>query len=249
MQLVSLVIPTLNEDLAEPLRKLSEYLRHLQRWTFEIIVVDDSRDDFRAHCRAAVSAAPLANNIGAQFVTGTRSGKGAAVRKGIVASQGTFVFAIDADFPAPMHCIEDFLRLLEEGADIVIAERVLERSFPSVMRWLVSRGLLVIQRAFVFQSSEFCDTQCGFKAFRGSLIRNIALQQIVTGGMYDLEYLYVARRVGRRVEKISIAAAPELRPSRINVWKCLRRDPFDVIRIKVHGMLGGYRSASACYQR
>src|SRR5580693_475934 len=41
---VSLVIPTLNEDLAEPLVMLGDYLRGLDEWTFEILFVDDSKD-------------------------------------------------------------------------------------------------------------------------------------------------------------------------------------------------------------
>jgi dolichyl-phosphate beta-glucosyltransferase len=240
---VSLVIPTLNEDLAEPLVMLGDYLRGLDEWTFEILFVDDSKDEVRARGQAAIAAAILPPNVQARLVEGAHEGKGSAVGKGIGQTRGDIVFVIDVDLPAPIECVGQFLGILDgdPGVDAVIAERPLGREFTTPVRWLVSRGLLVMQRALVFHSSEFQDTQCGFKAFRGDLIRDIASEQIVIGGMYDLEYLYVALRRGRRVEKVTIVPTPERRQSRINVWKCLRQDPVDVIRIKAHGLLGRYR--------
>jgi glycosyltransferase involved in cell wall biosynthesis len=240
MHLVSIVVPALDEDLTEPLAALCEYLRGVPPWIVEIIVVDDSRDEVRTRGQDALRVARLPANVRARLVEGPRSGKGAAVRTGIRASEGDFVFVIDVDLPAPLDCIERFLRVLENGADVVIAERVIDRKFSSTMRWALSKGLRLIQRTLVFQSFRFSDTQCGFKAFRGALIRELASEQILDGGMYDLEYLYMALRRKQRIETIAIAAAPERRHSRINVWKCLRQDPVDVIRVKVHGMLGRY---------
>ena len=243
MARVSLVVPTLNEDLGEPLATLGEYLRGLSASTFDIVFVDDSNDATRARGRDAICAATLPDNVRAQLVDGEHLGKGAAVRKGIAAADGDIVFLIDVDLPAPIECVEEFLRILEAdpGVDAVIAERPLEREFSSPMRFVVSRGLLFLQRTIVFHSREFSDTQCGFKAFRGDVIRDIASKQVVRGGMYDLEYLYVALRKGRRVAKVTVEPMPERRASRINVWKCLRQDPVDVLRIKAHGVLGRYR--------
>ncbi len=243
MHLASIVIPTLKEDLTEPLAALSGHLGGIPEWTFEILVADDSPDDVRERGREALRLARPPPNVRVRLVEGPRRGKGAAVRKGIAASTGDVVFLIDVDLPAPIDCIDTFLRILEGGADVVIAERVIRREFPHPIRWALSRGLLVTQRALVFQSSRFRDTQCGFKAFRGPLIREIAAEQIVDGGMYDLEYLYVALRRNQRIEQVAIEPAPERRESRINVWKCLRQDPVDVIRVKVHGLMGRYRRA------
>jgi len=243
MPRVSLVVPTLNEDLAEPLSALGEYLGDLPGWTFDIVFVDDSNDSNRARSREVVRGTALPDSVRAELVDGARRGKGAAVGKGIAATRGDIVFVIDVDLPAPIECIDEFLRILggDPSVDAVIAERPLEREFSSPVRFVVSRGLLLLQRAIVFHSREFTDTQCGFKAFRGDLIRDIASQQIVEGGMYDLEYLYVALRRCRRIAKVTVVPSPERRESRINVWKCLRQDPVDLVRLKMHGVLGRYR--------
>jgi dolichyl-phosphate beta-glucosyltransferase len=241
-RLVSLVVPTLNEDLAEALALFGDYLGAVPGRKFEIVFVDDSNDDVRAGLRDVLRDASVPENVRVRFIDGTRSGKGAAVRKGIGITCGEVVFEIDADIPAPLDCIEEFLRLFDEDAsvDAVIAERRLDRDFSSPVRKVVSRALLVLQRALLFHSREFSDTQCGFKAFRGDVIRDIARAQVVDGGMYDLEYLYAALRMGLRVAKITVVPTPGRRQSRINVWKCLRQDPIDLLRIKAHGVLGRY---------
>jgi dolichyl-phosphate beta-glucosyltransferase len=242
-RLVSLVVPTLNEDLAEVLALLGEYLRGLGSRRFEIFFVDDSSDDVRARLRAALREARIPENVRLRFVEGTRSGKGAAVRHGISLTSGDVVFEIDADLPAPIDCVDKFLRIFDDDprVDAVIAERLLDREFSSPLRKVVSRALLVLQRTLLFHSREFSDTQCGFKAFRGDLIRDIAREQVISGGMYDLEYLYVVLRRGLRVAKITVVPTPGRRESRINVWRCLRQDPVDLLRIKAHGVLGRYR--------
>src|SRR5262249_33710058 len=136
---------------------------------------------------------------------------------------------------------EQFMRVLEDpGTDGVIAERPFDRNLANPLRYVLSRGLFLLQRAFVFQSSEFLDTQCGFKAFRGDVIRSIASRQIVDGGMYDIEYLYMAVLDGRHIARQPVVPNPETRPSKIRVWKCLFTDPYDLLRVKATGVAGRY---------
>jgi dolichyl-phosphate beta-glucosyltransferase len=238
--LVSIVLPTLNEELAEPIAILSSQLEDLAHRNFELIFVDDSRADVLARAAEKVRSAQLPSNVVARFIEGPRLGKGAAVRRGIEATAGEIVFLMDADLTVGLEHVEEFLGLIDQGADVVVAERPLDRTFGSPLRLALSRGLLLIQRALVFHSMRFSDTQCGFKAFRGELLRDLARQQIIDGGMYDLEYLYVAQRRGARIQTVTIVQSAERRESRVNPWKCLRRDPVDVARVKVHGMLGRY---------
>jgi dolichyl-phosphate beta-glucosyltransferase len=243
MPRVSIVVPTLNEDLGVLLATLGDYLGGLPAWTFDVVFVDDSSDPVRDRAREVVRAVSLPPNASARVLDGQRRGKGHAIGKAVASTRSDLVFLIDADLPAPVEGIGEFLRVLDAdpNIDAVIAERPLHRDFTTPMRYVASRGLLLLQRAFVFHSSEFSDTQCGFKAFRGDLIRSIVAEQIIDGGMYDLEYLYITRRRGKRVAKVEVVPSPERRESRIDVWKCLRNDPVDLLRFKLHGVLGRYR--------
>jgi glycosyltransferase involved in cell wall biosynthesis len=233
-RLTSIVVPTLNEDLGEVARRLTECLAALDG-TFEVIFVDDSSAEHRERERAKI--APIDPRVAVRVIEGPHAGKGAAIRLGVTETRGSVVFTMDADLPVPLEHVGQFLRLMERDADgdadVVMAERPLDREFDSLLRYAVSRGLLLIQRVFVFHSMEFTDTQCGFKAFRGDLARAIAGEQIVDGGMYDLEYLWDARRRGATIVKVRVIPNAETRESRIDVWGCIRRDWIDVARIRL----------------
>jgi dolichyl-phosphate beta-glucosyltransferase len=228
-RLTTIVVPSLNEDLVGTLRQLDEAVSGLPG-RFEIVFVDDSPPEHLASQRTALDSAH--SRAEARLVEGPRRGKGAAVRSGVRESRGERVFTMDADLPVPLHHVGGFLRLLDDGADMVMAERPLDRKFETWQRFVVSRGLLAIQRGLVFHSREFSDTQCGFKAFRGELARDIAAAQVVDGGMYDLEYVFEAHRRGAKIVRVPIVPNPEIRESRIDVWRCFTHDWIDVLRIR-----------------
>jgi dolichyl-phosphate beta-glucosyltransferase len=242
-RLVSLVIPTLREDeIAATLTTLAERLVDLRGYDFEILLVDDSAEPYKRLMDEATAAfnARFGPRLTASRIDGPRKGKGAAMRGGVLGSKGEIVFWMDADLPVPLENIARFLRLFEEkGADIVMAERPLTRNLTQPVRLLASRALFALQ-ALVFSSWAFDDTQCGFKAFRGPLVREIAGRQIVDGGMADIECLYAALRLGARVERVPVIPNPETRESRINVKRALVQDPIDLVRIKLRGLNGGY---------
>ena len=232
-RIASIVLPTLKESVAQPLATLGAFLATLDGWRFEILVVDDSPDDFLATVQSAIDGVKLEPTITARLVAGPRTGKGGAVRRGVAQAAGSVIFIIDCDLPVSLHHVPRFLELIDEGADVVMAERPSGRNKGRPVRVLFSLGLRLTQQLVVFQGQRFSDTQCGFKAYRGDLAREIARDQVVDGGMCDLEYLYVADKRGAKIVAVSVVANPEVRESRVNLWKCLRRDPIDVLRIKL----------------
>lgn len=244
MQRVSVLLPTFKEEgIGASLDRLTAHLSKLDA-AFEVILIDDSPEPFREAIRAyiAANAECLGPKIEVRLLEGDKTGKGGAIRAGALASTGDVVFTMDADLPIPLHHIEEFLAIFARtGCDAVIAERPFDRNLREPLRFVLSRGLFVFQRALVFQSSEFLDTQCGFKAYRGEVIRSIASRQIVDGGMYDIEYLYIATLDHRKIERVRVTPNAEIRASKINVWKCIYTDPMDLFRVKAKGIAGGYK--------
>ncbi|MGO8992377.1 MAG: glycosyltransferase [Polyangiaceae bacterium] len=252
-RLVSIVVPTLKEDeIGVALGRVGEYLARIEGYDFEVLLADDSPEPYKTLMDAATAAfdARFGSKVTAKRVDGPRKGKGAALRVGVVASRGDFVFWMDADLPVPLENIERFLRIFDdERADLVVAERPFDRNLSQPVRFIASRALFAFQRALVFQSRAFDDTQCGFKAFRGELVRRIAGQQIVDGGMADIEYLYAAVQSGAHAVRVSVTPNPETRESKINVKKALMQDPVDILRIKLRGLTGGYSSTRPASRR
>ena len=179
---------------------------------------------------------------GARVVQGEHRGKGHAVRAGILASKGDVVAVIDADVGALLPQLPRFADLVaRERYDVVIAEREHEVRERTALRYVLSYGLLLAQRLFIFHSFRFRDTQCGFKAFRGDVARAIAARQQVEGGMYDIEYLYAAARNGLRIAQVAVGRVAEERPSRLRLVDCLRRDPPALLGVKWRGVTGKYK--------
>ena len=70
--------------------------------------------------------------------------------------------------------------------------------------------------------------------------RRIASLQTVRGGMYDIEYLYIAVKNGMRIAQVPVTPMRELRPSRLRVLRCLVDDPIALVRVKWNGLRGRY---------
>ena len=241
---VTIIVPTLREpSLGQSLDRLIEYLQTLTAFDFEIIVVDDSDpvEQARLEKETLERSEALSPRIALGFLAGPRRGKGAAVRMGARHASGAIVFTLDADLTIPLHHIAELIETIRAtGADIVVAERPANRHPDNPVRDVLSRGMRLIQTALVFHAHCFEDTQCGFKAFRAKALQDLIERQIVDGGMYDLEYLYMAKRRGMRVERVPVGTLPEVRPSRLVLWRCLLQDPVDIARLKIAGQLGRY---------
>jgi dolichyl-phosphate beta-glucosyltransferase len=224
MKRVSIVVPSYNEPALDA---LAERLTRVLPPDSEILFVDDS------------DVLPVVAN--ARVIRGAKRGIGDAVRLGFLASEGEVVFHLDADVDdATLTLIPAFIGLIDAGNDVAMAERRGRLQYRNVARLILSAGLFVAQRVFVFQSARFFDTQCGFKAFRRDAAQRLATLQTVSGGMYDIEYLYIAVKSGMRIAQVPVPPMPEVRSSRIRVLRCLVTDPLALLRVKWNGLRGRY---------
>ena len=235
---VTVVIPAYNEARRLP-ATLQQWLAFFaaQPYAAELLVVDDGSTDQTASVVRALAARhppirllPLPAN----------QGKGAAVRAGMLAAAGAHVFYADADLNvAPTH-LPAFLALLDGGYDVVIGTRstrqyaATERSAARVLAGLLVQ---VVRRAVLLP--VYRDTQCGFKAFTRDAARAIFRRCTITSFAFDLEVLFLARKLGYRVREVPVAVE-----RREGSTYSLRRHllPFlrDVLRIRWHDLQGRY---------
>jgi glycosyltransferase involved in cell wall biosynthesis len=248
---LTFLVPTYNESECPLFQSLTALVRaQSPPHAFEILVIDDSSSEHERQVQAAIERvrAELPGAATIRMLRGPRVGKGAAVRLGALTSTGDVVFIVDADIPISLQHVKQFVDLLANGADIIVPERPLFRNVK-LLRRIMSIGLFVIQSTFVFHGHIFTDTQCGFKAFRGDVLRALANAQIVERGMYDLEYLYMTVQAGLVIRRVPVEPNPEVRESRINLWNCLRFDPYDILRMKAHGVMQRLRGRRLVVKR
>ena len=105
----------------------------------------------------------------------------------------------------PIEQIERFLPPGVDGVDIVVGSREVEgsrRIGEPGHRHLMGRFFNGLIQALAVPGIR--DTQCGFKCFRGEVAENLFRRQTVEGFAFDVETLYLGRRMGLTIREIGI---------------------------------------------
>jgi glycosyl transferase family 2 len=214
---VSVVIPCLNEE-ASIHRCVTEARRALegQGWEGEIVVADNGSDD---------RSAELARDAGALVVHEERRGYGSAYRAGFAAAQGDYIVMADADLTYDFGDIPRFVTKLDEGADLVMGDRM-KGIQPGAMPWLhryvgnpVLTGILNL-----FFRTGVRDAHCGMRAVRRAALPQLDLR--TTGMEFASEMVIRAGKERLAIEEIPIHYHPREGESKLSSfrdgWRHLR---------------------------
>ena len=235
---LSIIIPAYNEGerLPSTLREVADYFHD----PIEIVVVDDgSRDD-----TAALASKILLKTCHAYAVVRhpQNHGKGCAVRLGVLWARGGRLLCVDADGAAPIAEWEKLRARLDAGADLVIGSRAMPESrIPITQPWYrrpLGRAYNLLVRALLFGGIH--DTQCGFKALRSEVARDLFSRQRIDGFSFDPEVIFLALRVGMRVEEVGIVwnDRPHSKVSVLNDSLEMLRDLLRIRRYARRGVYG-----------
>lgn len=200
---LSIVVPAYNEAgrIGPSLARLLEYGRSRLE-AFEILVVDDgSRDDTREIVQAVAKDAPEV----ALLAQAQNRGKGAAVRRGMLAAKLPYALFTDADLSTPIEDVE----LLFESIDrvpVAIGSRAIAGSRIEVhqpfYRELMGRGFNLLVQAAAIPGIH--DSQCGFKLFRTDVARQVFGLARLDGFAFDVEILFLCRKLGIGVVEVPV---------------------------------------------
>lgn len=203
---LSVIIPAFNEEatIAASVEELATHLHTLDPQA-EIIVVDDgSSDDTAGQVIELTTRYPQLSCLRLPV----SSGKGAAVRHGVLTARGQFIVFIDADLPFDLDVIEGILRQLIDGSDVVTGDRTLPLSrnlvHISPVRLLFGKTLAVLLNLVVFRGPLFPDTQCGVKGFRSPVALELFLGLETKGFGFDIEILVRAIDRGFRITRMPV---------------------------------------------
>jgi len=239
---LSIVIPAYNES-ARIDGTLSRVLWCVEErgWDAEVLVVDDgSSDDTPAIVQKWMRRYPRLHMV---RNPGNR-GKGYSVRNGLLQAAGEIVMFTDADLSSPIEEAELLIAAIDEGADVAIGSRWLDRQKQTIHQPLYRRffGRCFNKVTRWVMGLPFKDTQCGFKAFKRDAAQTIFRLQTIERWGFDPEILFIARKLKYGVVEVPVTWGHDAR-SRMSYLKDGMKMLEDMARIRSNSLRGRYDEA------
>ena len=180
------VLPTFNEEgnIENVIKKIFESEDEQSSYDFSILVVDDnSFDDTQSIVKRLIKS-----NNKIHLITGEKKGLGEAYKRGfkyaIDELNTDLIFQMDSDGQHDPNIIPNFLKVIDEGKDVVIGSRFTEGgSTPdfSFSRLLISRiGNLLVR--YVGGITHVKDCTSGYRAINVSYLKEVDFSYLSTKG-------------------------------------------------------------------
>tara|TARA_Y100001978_G_scaffold183912_1_gene181850 strand:+ start:1819 stop:2946 length:1128 start_codon:yes stop_codon:yes gene_type:complete len=180
------VLPTFNEEgnIENVIKKIFESEDEQSSYDFSILVVDDnSLDDTQSIVKRLIKS-----NNKIHLITGEKKGLGEAYKRGfkyaIDVLNTDLIFQMDSDGQHDPNIIPNFLKVIDEGKDVVIGSRFTEGgSTPdfSFSRLLISRiGNLLVR--YVGGITHVKDCTSGYRAINVSYLKEVDFSYLSTKG-------------------------------------------------------------------
>ena len=200
---ILIILPTYNE--IENLQPLVEEV--LARGPYGILIVDDNSPD---------GTGALADRLAKKhrdrvhvLHRGAKEGLGrayiAGFKWGLPKDYDVF-FEMDADFSHNPAHLSQFVRELENGADLVLGSRNIKGGGTrnwSPLRNLISKGGSRYAQLILF--SPYHDLTSGFKAFRREVLEALDLENVDSNGYsFQIELTHRAHQMGFKIRETPI---------------------------------------------
>jgi glycosyltransferase involved in cell wall biosynthesis len=207
---VSVVIPCLNEaeNIEQCVEKALATLKQAGL-VGEVVVADNGSED---------GSAALAELAGARVVHEPRRGYGSAYLAGFAAARGRYIVMADADLTYDFGEIPRFLAELEDGADMIIGDRM-KNIHPGAMPWhhrYIGNPLLSRFLNLLFHTGV-SDAHCGMRAFRRDRLDVLELR--TTGMEFASEMVIRAAKAKLVVRELQIEYHPRGGESKLSSFR------------------------------
>ncbi|MBX3388465.1 MAG: glycosyltransferase [Phycisphaeraceae bacterium] len=244
---VCVALPLYNAapDAVRVLDELIEFAHKVQTWEF-LFVDDGSTDGTASLLRKRLAAIDIVEpEVARRFGVlsyAPNAGKGHAVRVAALENDAEYFLFTDGDLAySPDHLLRLFERL--QSADVVIGSRLEHDEGYGARPLRNIMGRVFNYLAGLVLSIRYRDTQAGLKGFRSRPAHDIFSRIRIPDFSFDVEVLYVARKLGYTIAEIP--ARVDAEHKRTSSTVNLLRDPirmfWSLCRIRLNKIMGLYR--------
>ena len=200
---IDIVIPVYNEerDLGPSVRKLRDYLTSQFPFPAAITIADNaSRDGTLAVAQRLAEELPRVRVLHLDA-----KGRGRALRAAWLQSDAPIVAYMDVDLSTDLKALLPLVAPLVSGhSDLAIGSRLARgaRVTRGPKREIISRCYMLVLRLAL--GAHFTDAQCGFKAVRTAVAKQLLPRVRDEAWFFDTELLILAQRAGLRVHEVPV---------------------------------------------
>ncbi|WP_427887842.1 glycosyltransferase [Kribbella sp. GL6] len=226
---VEIVVPVKNEenDLGPNIRRLREFLDTAFPFPAEVCIADNGSTDATYEIGLL-----LASELpGVRIVRLEQSGRGRALKQVWSASSAEVLAYMDVDLSTNLNALLPLVAPLLAGhSDVAIGTRLAKSSrvVRRPKREFISRSYNLLLRATL--SAHFSDAQCGFKAIRADIARELLPLVEDTSWFFDTELLVLAEKAGLRIHEVPVDWVDDL-DSRVAIAKTVGEDLRGIARL------------------
>ncbi|MGX7681362.1 glycosyltransferase [Jatrophihabitans sp. DSM 45814] len=200
---LDVTIPVYNEqaDLEPAIRRLNTHLSRYFPYAFVITIANNASTDATSEIATALAAE--FDNV--RHVRLEQKGRGRALNAVWLASDAEVLAYMDVDMSTDLNALLPLVAPLISGhSDVAIGSRLSRHSrvVRGTKREVISRCYNLILRSAL--STGFSDAQCGFKAIRADVGRQLLPLVEDTGWFFDTELLVLAERSGLRIHEVPV---------------------------------------------
>ena len=226
---LDVVIPVYNEetDLEPCIRRLHAHLADHVSYRYRITIADNASTD--STLRVAERLAREFPEVAVHHLD--EKGRGRALNAVWRASDAAVLAYMDVDLSTDLAALGPLVAPLLSGhSDLAIGSRLARgaRVVRGPKREFISRAYNLILKSTL--AAKFSDAQCGFKAIRADVARELLPHVEDTGWFFDTELLVLAQRAGLRIHEVPVDWVDDPNSS-VNIVKTATADLKGIARV------------------
>ncbi len=233
---VDVVVPVYNEQAAlqRSVRRLHQHLQDSFTFPVRITIADNASTDDTPRIAAELAA----ELPGVRVVRLEQKGRGRALHHVWSLSDAPVLAYMDVDLSTDLAAFAPLIASLISGhSDLAIGTRLnrSSRVVRGAKREFISRCYNLILKSTL--RAHFSDAQCGFKAIRADVARQLLPHVRDTGWFFDTELLVLAERSGLRIHEVPVDWVDDP-DSRVDIVATAKADLLGIGRL-LRGFAGG----------
>lgn len=238
--LITIVIPAYNEEkrIIPTLKSIVAYFSK-KLIPHEIIVVDDGSTDgtVKALCNLKTTYPQIS-----VYSLDKNSGKGKAVRTGMLKGEGDFILFMDADSSTSIEEFEKFLPFIKLGKEILVGNRKKQGSriieHQPFVREFFGKGFTWLSN--IITQAHVSDFTCGFKCLSKKATKDIFTKAVIDDWSFDAEILFIARAIGYEIIEVPVTWKHD-RATKVRLLHDILHSLRGLFRISLYASKGIYR--------